>query len=111
MSISGQVALSPAKKPAPRAIIAKIEKNLLFVFPISRKISFKNANFMRTALLSSTNSYHSIFSIGTGFSFISIPVTLLLFMWITLSAIGVRARLWVITITVIPSIRQQSWRS
>jgi len=108
MSISGQVAFSPAKKPAPRAIIAKIEKNLLFVFPISRKISFKNADFIKIALLSSINFYHSIFSIGTGFSLISIPVTLLLLIWITLSAIGVSARLWVITITVIPSMRQQS---
>ena len=43
--ISGQVAFSPAKKPVPIAIMAKIERNRLLVFQISRKISLIIAVF------------------------------------------------------------------
>ena len=55
--------------------------------------------------------YHSICSTGMGFSLISTLLTLPFFILITLSAIGVSAELWVITITVIPFSLQVSCKS
>ena len=53
-------------------------------------------------LSSRPGSYHSISSTGNGVSFIFMEDTFPFLIRITLSAIGVRAELWVITITVMP---------
>ena len=92
--MSGQLALIPEKKPHPMATIPKIERKRLRDFQISRNISLNNALYFIT--------YHSISSTGFGFSLILISRTLPFFNRITRSAIGVMAKLWVITITVIP---------
>ena len=47
--------------------------------------------------------YHSISSTGVGAPLRSMAATLPFLMWITRSAMGVRAVLWVMTITVMPS--------
>ena len=56
-------------------------------------------------------SYHSIVSTGTGLLFTVIFDTFPFLIWITRSAIGAIARLWVISITVIPLFLQVSCRS
>ena len=55
--------------------------------------------------------YHSISSTGVGCSLSSIFSTFPLLIWITRSAMGVRAVLWVMTTTVMPSCRQVSCSS
>ena len=60
---------------------------------------------------SDASFYHSIFSTGMGFSFTTILSTRPFFTWITLSAMGAMAVLWVMTTTVIPSLRQVSCSS
>ena len=59
----------------------------------------------------SLSDHHSICSTGTGSSLISSLSTFPFRMWITLSAIGVSARLCVMTMTVIPFSLQVFCRS
>ena len=55
--------------------------------------------------------HHSIVSTETGLGFICISATLPFLIFITRSAMGVIAELWVITITVIPFFRHISCKS
>ena len=60
---------------------------------------------------SCSDGYHSISSTGRGWGFKSSCSTWPFFTWMTLSAMGAMAVLWVMTTTVIPWWRQVSWRS
>ena len=62
-------------------------------------------------LLSVKSRYHSISSTGVGWGLYSEASTRPLLMWITRSAMGVMAVLWVMTTTVMPRRRQVSWSS
>ena len=55
--------------------------------------------------------YHSISSTGVGLGFSVISATVPFLMRITRSAMGVRALLWVMTMTVTPPLRQLSCKS
>ena len=55
--------------------------------------------------------HHSISSTGVGCLLSCVLSTFPLLMWMTRSAMGVRAVLWVMTTTVMPSCRQVSWSS
>ena len=66
----------------------------------------------RNPLLSRcSEDYHSISSTGVGWSVRSTAATVPFLMWMTRSAMGVRAVLWVMTTTVMPCLRQVSWSS
>ena len=95
----GLVALSPAKKPTPSAIIAKIAINRPKLFLIERNTVLTNALLIASLYPS---SYHSIKSTLTGLGLIILLDTDPLLSVITLSAIAVIAELCVIITTVIP---------
>ena len=86
--MSGDVALKPAKKPTPNSAISNIEINLLYEVFISLKLFLSSAFFILPPPY-----YHSISSIGVGFSFIIISSAVPFLNFITLSAIGAIAPL------------------
>ena len=98
--------LSPANMITPSATIENIARYLPRLCLISRSEVFFIADF-----ISYTPPYHSISSTGTMCSFLTMDVTVPFFTVITLSAMAVRALLWVMTTTVLPSLRQVSCKS
>src|SRR5699024_6933929 len=102
--ISGDEAWMPEKKATPSATIQKMEIKRAVFFFISIQKSLCSAFFTGF-------TYHSISSTGVGCAFRIMSETLPFLMRMTLSAMGVRAELWVMTITVIPFSLHMSCRS
>lgn len=75
--------LTPIKKATPKATIATMDKNL----PLDFKIS------LIKSLFKALSYYHSILSTGVGFSLIVIELIFPFLTFITLSPIGVKAKL------------------
>ena len=121
--MSGAVVRRPDRKATARAERRNRERNRLRVYLISRNASVRmrfgtcfldNAGlppFRFKSCLPRGRHYHSICSTGVGCSLRSMAATVPFLMWMTRSAMGVRAVLWVMTTTVMPSLRQVSWRS
>ena len=70
--------------------------------------SYFHKKIFSQCFLLHTFTYHSMVSTDTGCSFLCISDTFPFLIRITRSAIGVRAELWVMTITVIPRSRHMS---
>ena len=97
----------PQKSPF-LSLLCRIWKKICFSSFSSRQMHFSALHFSYPFPFP---AYHSISSTGVGCSFTTISLTLLLFMCITLSAMGHIAVLCVTSITVILSLRQVSCKS
>ena len=134
--MSGAVAFKPDKNATDSIASTMMERNLLRLFLISLIKSFRMAETTVRLLsvyptaqkgkqrvekafspqwffnsLNSFLSYHSIFSTGVGLALNSSDSTVPFLMWMTWSAMGVMAVLWVMTTTVTPFSRQVSCSS
>ena len=103
-------AVTPAKNAAPMAVIAIIAINLPSE-PFISLIKSLNTDFPIMFIPPFHINYHSICSIGSGFSLTVTLSTTPFFTLITLSPIAVSARLCVITTTVTPLSRHVSCNS